>query len=262
MDCAERLQAMLTPNHPLCTQLSLQNFPYYSRVRFNAARTGEAPGPYTYTIASGSEAVAFGYGIGGDMSIAGFPAGTLATYADTNIQERGKTIEAQDVLIKGLAIMLGQRSDARLAAALANSVSVKTSLAGGQTNAFMGIIEFWPGSGGFYGAGNDLTVGEGLNGERRYKPFVSNGFPGVDNYGPFPPQFVWQHSGQVDSQLNVVFRAERDIVLSASDVTGDNAFDSVATGTADFTAPSDGALFVDLMVRLHNEILSPRSNYI
>lgn len=254
MKCKEREVAML------CQQESLQNFPYYSAVRFNAARTGDDP--YTYTIAAGTKVRAFGYGKGTAMDAAG-RAGVIATLADTNITNPTETIGEQDVLIRGLSLMLMQNSDARLARAISRDVSVTLELNAGEIQAFMGVPEMWPGGGGFHGAGVDGTAGQGLNGLKNYFPFMSNGLPGADNYGPFPPYFVWHHKGGgPDSQLAISLVAERAITLTSADVTGDNAVANVATGTADFTAPADGELFVDIMVRLHNDVMSPRSHYI
>jgi hypothetical protein len=211
---------------------------YYSKVRFETTL-----GSSIYSIASGLTSRAFSYGVGADMSTAGFATvKNTATFADTNIQTANQTVAGETVLIKGIGIILCSHSDAALAKQADAFISVKAIL-----NANMiyplGIPSMVPGPGGLTGISDapsvfamQLSVLERVGG-------MTNGLPIAGNFFPFPEPLVWRSAGNGDSAFNVQFFSEYQIQTYANyggttraAVVGGTT--NAASGVAAYTPPT------------------------
>lgn len=229
---------------------------YYSKVRFQFALTGA--GPFVYTCPAGTEQRAFGYSFGQDMSAVGFPAGTNATLADTNLQQAGVTNAGETVLVYGISLQLCETSDPTLAALLWPNLSVALSLNGDQTSFKLGTAAMVPGSGGLHGQGLSLVAAPAIA-----EPIasrvgsVSNGVPSVSNFYPIPEPVVWAASGSPDSNLIIKLRCERAAAYTTQ-LAADRA---AAAGIMAWTHPAANGpgTFVDCLVSLWSRQVSGRS---
>lgn len=228
---------------------------YYSTVRFAFTVTGT----FVYTVPAGTQARAFGYAIGQDLSAAGFPAGTPATAAETNLIKPSETIAGEKVLIFGASLMLDEDSDAELAKILWPKLSVILAMNGDQQQYKLGTAAMVPCSGGLTGMGDSYVAVPPLSDTYQSRVGnLTNGAPFVANFYPFPEPIVWSPSGAGDSSLVMKLTAERAAVyttLAAADRAG-------AAGVAAWTHPSvAGALgtFVDIRVAFWSRQVSPRS---
>lgn len=229
---------------------------YFSTVRFQAAVSGT----FLYTFAAGTELRAFGYAQGDPMNTAviGFPAGRVATPADTNLISSSETISGEQVLIEGLSIMPHEDSDAQLMQVLWPNVSVTLQLNGAQLQFPIGTLAMMPGSGGLSGTGTSyVTAPDIASSVARPVGALQNGWATVDNFYPFPEPVIWQPKGGADSTLIVKLRVEQASTYQTL-LTADRA---AAAGIAAWTHPSGTALgtYVDVKVRLWSRQISPRS---
>ena len=229
---------------------------YFSTVRFQFT----VAAGFTYTMAKNTELRAFGYAQGDDMSVAtiGFPAGRVATAADTNLISASETISGEQVIIEGMSIMPHEDSDAQLMQVLWPNVSVTLQLNGAQLNFPLGTLAMMPGSGGLQGLGSSyVTAPDIASSIARPVGALTNGEPCVDNFYPFPEPVLWQPKGGADSTLIVKLRVEQ-----TSAYTTLLAADRVAAaGIAAWNHPVGTAIgtYVDVKVRLWSRQISPRS---
>ncbi|HUU44916.1 MAG TPA: hypothetical protein VM118_04220 [Acidobacteriota bacterium] len=236
----------------LKSQRSILSLPYYSRVVINTDVTSDAGPPVvnTYTIPQGLEVVAFGYAVNDDMGAGGAP-GTIARYCDTNLSKRGETVSGQELDVHGISLQYGPTSDAVVAGMAANIMSVRVKV-DGMDDLMLGPMGFAPGSGGLIGGNTNLLVPATNRSRSDFHP-PSNGEQRIDNFLPFPYPLKWKPSGQPDSTLTVILRAERAAAITATART-------VVEGTCDCTdwEPPEHAE-LDLWVRLHCSQKTPRS---
>ena len=214
----------LSPNQSaalraLQSQRRVTAYPYYSTVTFQTGRVGEPPGPYQYVIPRGSEVRAFSYGKGEQMVNAGAPS-IVATPADTNLTNASETISGENVEISGLAIQLKQNGllhqkelNGMLLALLQTHCSVDLSLNGDQNRFHLGVLSQMPGAGGLTGSNKDSTGPTSLVGITNEYPFSNNGWTTRSNFFRLPEGLIWRNKGMADSQLNVIFKVERDIYV-------------------------------------------------
>lgn len=238
--------------------------PYYSRIRFGAARSGA--GPYAYSLAAGATARAFSYGIGKDMASGGFAAGQLATSADTNIQNDSQTRESESLKITGLQLLAlpsayESSAVAGLTAWLADPVFQAFLLAhivvqvvrdaGGKIDLY-GVPIMVPGSGGQFGAGTTGVLQPSLSDAQVGNVGApNNGLPVRGNFYPFPRPYYWRPVSNPDSSFSLTLQLARDFQL------GSIAARTGAAGVQAFTPPSQ--LLQDFMVVLVSEQESARS---
>jgi hypothetical protein len=234
---------------------------YYSRVRFQFVRTGA--GPYTFTMAAGTELRAFGYGIGQDISSAafGFASGTTATPAETNLQQASTTLAGEQVRIFGLSLLPTSDSDSYLAKILWPNVSVQLALNGDQQGFKLGTPETIPGGGGLSGAGDSY-----IQSPPQQESYVSrsgaltNGVPHAGNFYPIPDPIVWNPAGANDGMLVIKLRVERAVTATLTERAA-VAGGANTSGTAAFLTPAANAIgtYVTVLVHLWCKQLSARS---
>jgi hypothetical protein len=229
------------------------NWPYWSRVRFNTILTGGGALPSVYTIPAGTEITAFGYALKQDMSAAGRP-GVTATLADTNLQSQGETIGGQDLYIRRIGLMLNSTSEAQLALNGSPEISVRVSLDGGQTTFNMGTMTMLPGGGGLFGAEASATAAQPLPGGRPQVGALNNGWPVERNQAGIPETLVWKRKSYPDSNLAIILRAERAIV-----VTTQLPDEAAVAGIRGYVNPPASAVFLDLTVQVKAQVRSQRS---
>jgi len=266
---------------PVCIDPNDQSFitpwPYYSTVKFVAARTGAGAGPFLYTIAQGTRFRAFAYAVGDAMQVAGYSgADGVASFAETNLTIRNQTTSGEDVLIHGVSLMVqpsmqhlndGQVApgrvrppDYRLLAELCNSIAVSLSLNGDSAHFPLGTIPMIPGAGGLLGGGPDLSgIVQAPVGKDNSLPYGSNGWPVRSNFYPVPEGLIWRHQGQRDSQLNLVFEAVRAISIPSGGSPENNVAVTGVDTAGVYVYPTE--LFVGIKAFLHGSVYGPRSRH-
>lgn len=282
----EDLYSELTPNQKLCVEVlnkqeRVTSQPYYSTIEVIAEQAGNAPGPYTYTVSRGEEYRAFSYGVRQQGIAAGFPAdfGNM-TFAETNLQDKGQTNNGQSVIIFGIAAMvnpggiykvidtdttgIGKRfADARLAAQLATNASVSLRLGGDETILRLGKLGAIPCHGGLMGQGQDSLAAQALVGGRFPFGFMNNGWPQNVNFMRLPEGLVWKPPSFPDSNLEILLRIERDIVLYSGGTqfigAGDEDEDPVA-GVRGYKYPD--ALVCPITFYLMGWVMARRSQVV
>jgi hypothetical protein len=266
----------------LQNQKRVTAYPYYSTVTFYAFRQGDPPGPYNWGIARGAEARAFSYGKGQAMTnavmssvaLAGYP---IATPAETNLVKASETISGESVEIGGLSVMVKQYGmtdsedpsqhylcSGELLAALQTSVSVDISVNGDQNRFHLGVLSMLPGAGGLVGAGMHDNVQPSLGGVDNPTEFTNNGWATRSNYFRMPEGLIWRPKGQADSQLQLIFRAEREIAIYSGGSAANNVPNQGTDRPSDFVNGIQGynfpnALEVVLLVHLHGRVVGPRT---
>ncbi|MFI5243727.1 MAG: hypothetical protein ACHQQR_00760 [Gemmatimonadales bacterium] len=232
---------------------------YYSTVWF----TPTLAGTFIYTIAA-AERRAFGYRIGDDLNVVGFPtgAGTNATRADTNLNKAAETTAGECLKIYGISLQLTEDSDALLASLLWPVLSVQIQMNGDNNNYKLGTGAMVPGGGGLKGMGLSTIVVPNTN--DMVNPFIgsrSNGDPNVANFYPFPEPMYWNPSGANDSTFIVTLKAERPVVattlLAADRVLAPGGAAGPVTA---WVHPAANTVFVGIKVHLHSKQVSPRSD--
>jgi hypothetical protein len=271
----------MTADQELClevlnSQERVTSFPYYSTIRVKAVQAGA--GPFTYTVPRGEEYRAFSYGVRKEMTSAGFTQTEgLATYAETNLQNNNETNNGQYVVIYGVAAVLepggifqdagdpdgaaiGKRfSDARLAAQLWTNCSVSINLNGDEQWYRLGKMANIQGHGGLMGQGYDSLATQAIEGGRLPFGFANNGRPVEHNFFRMPEGLVWKPKGNVDAELNILVRVERDIVLySGGDEINTADDEAAAAGIRGYTYP-DVVLAV-ITFYLKGWVLARRTN--
>lgn len=237
-------------------QQRITSWPYYSTVKFTATRAEDAPGgPYTYTLARGTEVRAFGYGLREDKSAGGYQAPALdglATRADTNIVTKNQTISGQFVHILGLALQWhpsavhgdnssGSRvpeqwfASAEYLAALDRLISVRFSVNGDDNTYKMGTIGMSPGAGGLFGGAPRSTALPFLDGGQNAQ-FPNNGYPTRQNFFPIPEGIWWNTSDKPDGNMNVIFSAEEDVVVYSGGSPSNRPLGTDQAAIADISA--------------------------
>lgn len=267
----------LTPDEKKClismlTEEYVVSFPYYSKVMFTAARAA-SPAASTYTIATGTQVRAFSYAYeSGVADTAGFPAGYVATTADTNLAKPSETIAGEDVDINGIALQLvgafptavssvvstNYLSDARLLHLLNDATAVSLRLNGSMQWYKLGIMSMLPGAGGILGEGNDTLGTQAIQGGRFAFGQGTNGWPGAGEFFAMPEGLVWQRSGKRDSMLQVNFEVRRPVIAYTGGSLASNAADEEASGgIRGYVYPA--VVGVAIMVHLKGSTFAERS---
>jgi hypothetical protein len=226
---------------------------YWSHVRFASTLTGA--GPFVYSIASGTVVQAFNYAQGASPTAGGLTS-SQATEADTSMQQATQTINAENVLIRGLGIFLAPGSDPILAKQLDGLVSVSVHL--GSTTYKLGNPSFSPAPGGLTGFSESMIAFP--------SPFeqfakliggMTNGVPVAGNMLTFPAPLVWMPQGKGDLQNFFVEMKSQAAATQPANTEGaaDRAAEaqsSTFSGTNAWTHPTAANTFVDYVVLLNH----------
>jgi len=259
------------------------SYPYYSKVKLVAERSGEQGGPYTYDIPAGTEVRAFAYAIGDARQVAGYTnADGVATVADTNQSDKNKTTGGQNLIVSGIALQLLDvafhvpeggalphriyEADWKLVAALWNSMSVEVILNGGENVFKLGVPGMVPGAGGLVGGLPTLLKDQHIAGMPRSQPYATNSWAVRNNFFRLPEGLVWRNQSNADSMFNLRFVVQRAIRLNSggdpdnlvADSAADNDPANVATGVPGYNFPAK--LAVEIMAFLIGEVVGPRTH--
>jgi hypothetical protein len=238
--------------------------PYWSTVRFGATVAAN-----TATIAAGTQAKAFQYSIGQDMTVAGFTT-TTATGADTNLLRAGETLDNSDVYIYGLAADPTPNSEPRILENLWRDCLVELSL-NGTSSIRLGTLNMFPGAGGLYGVGKSNLVlpsaqdtGRGADGGGgTAMSYLSNGNPMGGNFLRFPQPFKWcgVGTGGVDATLSIIVTLTRAVSIPLAATRAAVAGGANTSGTGAWTQPATGGVgtIADIRFRLVSVSIAKRS---
>lgn len=256
------------------------SYPYFSKVKFVADRTGDEGGPYLYTVPRGLELRAFSYAINDSREAAGYTQSDgVATKADTNQSDKNKTTSGQNLIVRGIALQVlpvafhipegGSiphsviDADWKLLAALWNTVAVEVILNGGENVFKLGIMGMIPGAGGLSGGAPSKLGGQALSQQAPDLPFATNSWPVRNNFFKLPEGLVWRNQSNADSMFNLRFTATRAISLHSG---GDES--NAATSGLDTAVDLDNGqpgyvyppkLAVEVMAFLIGEVVGPRT---
>jgi hypothetical protein len=249
---------MPTPQYS--NQKAVLSCPYYSTVRLRTTKAGA--GPFTFT-GDTTEKKAFAYKIGDVMDVAGFPAGTIATKAETNMIKASETRDNADVLIWGISIELA-KGEIKLARDWWRVCVVELSLSG--TDSYqLGRLAFFPQCGGLFGTQRSfLEAGQLVETSGPMWGVVTNGNPNAGSFFKLPEPLLWEAlgSGKKDTSLVVKITPTAAVVENAADRAAVAGAAPGASGRVEaFTTPADQAdgTFVDLCIRLHTVQVGERS---
>lgn len=251
VELAQRVQAMAGQDPELIrfiaaaaigSQRVVQALPYYSRVRFLAARNGVIPGTVTYTLPKGLSVRAFSYGQGEAMGQAGFSRD--ATQADTNLEKGkstrgGETIEVHGISVVSVPVAYDATdpaetsipSDARFLAFLLAQCALRVNLKGGSVAHDYGPLMLAPSPVGISGSGNSGTEMPPLAAPRTQATFASNGWPYAGNVYRLPEPYLWTPSGDTDSSLAISLELQQPLAMVA-------ATRAAAAGIQAYTPPA------------------------
>jgi hypothetical protein len=234
----------------LDSQIVKKHKSIYSAVRFQFAPSPAAAGVTTYTFKTSSTKLrAFSYGLGDDMSNAGF-SNNLAGYAtaseaETNLISKNDTNGAV-IKITGISLYLSEMSDALLSKLIWANTYVDITLDGQNQYLLIGRMGRIPSAGGLYGNGDSLVTAPGLLSSSAQVGVVSNGMPQSSNFLRLGEPIWWHPASKTDSKFQVRFSVVRDLSVSATSR-------AAATGITGYTPPAnlgDPGTFVDIIVYL------------
>lgn len=245
--------------------------PYYSKVKFFAPRVGAGAGPFTWTIGAGTISNAFSYGIGEAKVPAGFIADDgPATGSDTNLERGSQTISGELLHITGIAVSpqpMGSHvvaavnrlraHDYHVMAAISSMTSLRLIMNSRQVY-LLGNPLMIPGAGGLAGSGKNLSGLHAYSGDQVDVQFGSNGVAARANYYAIPEGIFWMPQGSRDSQLQLEFRIDRNLIFtSGGDI--DNAAANVvaAAGVSAWTYPLE--IVSEWMCQLIGSVVGPRT---
>lgn len=236
-------------------QRKLSFAPYYSSV---GAILGVAGG--NFTIAAGTEWVAFGYQLGQDAGVAGLPAASLgsnATYVETNLQQSGRTIGGTAVQVRGIAMQPFPDADPTLVKAIFANAHARIIFNGGENSYELGPLNYLAGANGLYGWAPSPVAGVDFQGNARSIGVQTNGLPGVENHLNAREGFTWWDQG-ADSDMNLVIKFVRSIVIAQP-----AAIAAVAPNQANLTPVQafvpPTTLKAIFNIKLVGDIVGPRS---
>lgn len=214
---------------------------YYSTVRFAGRRSGVSPN-YVVTVEA-TERVAFSYGVGGDMSGAGYPAGTQATVRQTNQSKPNETRNGETFYALGMCLYLSQMSDSLLAKAVWQNAWLEL-VTNGSSFARLGPLDFIPARSGLWGVGDSALVEPALQNPSGQAFSFANSNEDSECYFAFPQDspIVWMPSGKTDSSVNLAVKLARPITFQG---LADRA---AAAGVAEYNVPEE--TFCDLTFQL------------
>lgn len=239
---------------------------YYAPCNFPTTRAGA--GPFTYTIAQGIINRVFTTHVGGPLTGVGFPAGTLATLADTNLTTDSQTNNGEFVVIYGIAIQpypdtngagaIG--ADPALVKAADQQISVTMTLGAG-TLWTLGNPSMCPGGGGLFGLGDSYILNPDANSYVYKTGVLTHGMPLWDNFRFFTDPLIWAPSGKVDSVLNVTMTCERAVnVVNLDANRAGTASGATTQQTPLFAAPAATAVNLPYKVTLYSKQVNARSS--
>ena len=262
------------------SQERITSWPYYSKTLLRLTETHAGTGSL-YTLIP-QEVRAFGYAQRDSRVPGGWTVNDgVATPCDTNIQQRGQTISGQNVYIFGVSAqvlpavgvvesaggaVITRSVDRSAIAAIVESVSWRFAL-NGEENAYnLGPLTIVPGAGGIYGSAEDIVGARSLAGSPKEIGFPSNGNPQRDNYFQLPEGLIWQRTGKVDGDVQIIGRVERQATIQSggspenatANTVADNAPATASTGLALYDFPAT-ALYVCILWQLHGEVIADRT---
>ena len=234
----------------LDSQIVKKHKSIYSAVRFQFTPGTPSAGATTFTLNTSSTKIrAFSYGIGDDMTTAGFNdqlAGySTATEAETNLISKNDTNGAV-IKITGISLYLSETSDAALAKLVWANTYVDTTLDGVNQYLLIGRMGRIPSAGGLYGNGDSLVTQPGLLDEVAQVGVVSNGMPQANNFLRLGEPIWWHPASKTDSKFQVRFQVVRNLSVTSTARTA-------GTGVTAYTPPvnlGDPGTFVDVIVYL------------
>jgi hypothetical protein len=245
----------------LASQRTVTSLPYWSTVRFQAARAGA----YTYSISAGTSLKAFSYGIGGNAVGAGFASSVSPTLAETNLTKASETLDNADVFIWGLAFEICPGGMPDLAAAIWRNTSVQLSLSGTDTLR-VGTLHKYPSAGGLFGVAPSVANAGFLNSPQGVDlSYLQNGNPMGGNFGRFSQAFRWNAAGSAakDTSLVISLTVENAISITGADrVAVAGAAPGASGQVTAFTAATQAEAYLDVRCYLISESLSHRSQNI
>jgi hypothetical protein len=232
--------------------------PYWSVVTFQAA-----PVAGVITIDTVRRA-GFQYAQGQDMSVAG-ATGTVATYADTNIQRAGETLSNADVWIYGVCVEIEPGSEPKIIESLWKDAFLDLST-DGQNSIRLGTPAMFPSAGGLYGRGFSACVLPAINvtgqatdlGQGAEIAYIANGNPIAGSFIRFPQPFKWGAigAGGADASLTIGVTLAKTLTLTLPVAR------AAAAGVAAYTRPAnlgDPGTFAKLRLRLVAQSVNKRS---
>jgi len=234
----------------LDSQIVKKHKTIYSTVRFGFTPGTPAAGATTYTLSTtGTKIRAFAYGIGDDMSPAGFATSLVgfsnATEAETNLIAKNDTNGAV-IKVHGISLYLSELSDPALAKLVWANTYVDVTLDGVNQYLLIGRMGRIPAAGGLYGMGDSLVTAPGLTESMARSGVISNGMPLSHNYLKLGEPIMWHPSSKNDSKFQVRFQVVRNLSISSTARTA-------GTGVTAYTPPAnlgDPGTFVDVVVYL------------
>jgi hypothetical protein len=234
----------------LDSQIVKKHKSIYSAVRFQFTPSAPAAGVTTYTLNTTSTKIrAFSYGIGDDMSTAGFNTSVAgfaeATEAETNLISKNDTNGAV-IKVTGLSLYLSETSDAALAKLIWANTYVDTTLDGVNQYLLIGRMGRIPSAGGLYGNGDSLVTQPSLRGQIAQVGVVSNGMPQANNFLRLGEPIWWHPASKTDSKFQVRFQVVRNLSVTST-------ARAAAAGVTAYTPPvnvGDPGTFVDVLVYL------------
>jgi hypothetical protein len=183
--------------------------------------------------------------------------------------QASETISGENVEIHGLAIQIKQSGligqdpvNTQLLSLLQTNCSVDLSLNGDQNRFHLGTLAQIPGAGGLTGAGKDMTGQATLDGGQNNQAFPNNGWATRSNFFRMPEGLLWRNKGMADSQLNVIFRMEREVTAYSGGSFSNNA--NGIDRDQDLAVPYIGHSYpqwieTTLLVHLMGRVVGPRT---
>lgn len=251
--------AMAQTRIPQAQGENVNAYPYYSIVRYQLTITaGPTPGSFLYNLAKGETRRAFGYAIGDQMGVAGFPGTQVANDLDTNLVNKSQTNSGQTVRARGISVYVPSDSDPVLLKLLSERLSITLAMNGEENKFRLGRLGFLPGGGGLNGGGNSVLTKPGVYDQQTLIAFGANGLPGRENFYPLPFPVIWKRAGQADSTLVLITELQKAISFRLdSRLAG-----GVDSGIEAWSPPSvegEFGTYVDLVFRLHTVQVAKRS---
>lgn len=233
----------------LLSPLKSQNLAgYYSTVKFRATRTGVAPN-FVYTVSKGIRQ-AFGYGVNGEATTAGYAGGVLASYRETNLTNKNQTRDGETFYATGISAFLSKGSDIYLAREVFQRCFMQLAL-NSNTKFPLGPLDFVPCQAGLFGRGTTRLIQPDLQAQVQYLDLMGNGNGTNTNAFVFPQEspVLWRPSGNSDAFLALEIDLPSDIVFNVEER-------AAAAGITEYVAPTADEVFCEVTFRLLGQSIS------
>jgi len=204
----------------LDSQNTVTEDPYYSKGRIPADVSTDESGVSTYTVAKGTTAVLFSYGVNDPLSAAGFPSALgQATYAETNLLHGSETNGPEWMVIDGIGLILTADNDPFFLRKITPHTFMSAGFGGAVTTYKWGPMLFWPGGSGLFGLGQDHFEAPALpGGQPQLSGSVTSGIPGAEDYAKQMDTIIWGPKGQADSTFSAQVLVTRQVQWTSTAV--------------------------------------------